>query len=123
MDVKYLDTFGKRLSFLLDIREMKQKDLADAINVTKNSISMYVNGLRHPDVDTLKKIADVLNVNSDFLMLRDDDYRVYSQRLKEDKTVELIFNKDKKKVSKEELDRIFQKLSDAGFDIDRLFNQ
>ena len=34
MDMKYLDTFGKRLEFLLELKDIQKKQLAEVLNVS-----------------------------------------------------------------------------------------
>ena len=77
MNIESLNTFGKRLKFLLELKEIKNKELANALNLAPNSISSYLSDQRSPDLKTLTKIADYLNVNSDFLLMRSDDYSTY----------------------------------------------
>lgn len=56
MNIKELDTFGKRIEFLLDSKELQKQELADAINLSPTTISNYLSGKRSPDLDTLKKL-------------------------------------------------------------------
>ncbi len=48
-------------------RGFTQKDIADRLGISKSAVSMYENGSRVPDLDTLKRIADILQVNLDEL--------------------------------------------------------
>ncbi len=47
-----------------------QEQLGELINVTKVSISGYENGNRTPDTDTLRRLADVFGVSTDYLLGR-----------------------------------------------------
>lgn len=47
-----------------------QTDLADALDISRSSISMYENGNREPDFETLEKIADFFHVDTDYLLGR-----------------------------------------------------
>ncbi len=49
-------------------RNLSQKEVADSIGVAKSTYSLYESGNREPNVDNIKKIADVLNVSSDTLL-------------------------------------------------------
>lgn len=45
-----------------------QKDIANAIGVSVQAYSLYERGMREPTVETIKKIADVLDVTADELL-------------------------------------------------------
>ena len=47
---------------------MTQKEVADIIGVAKSTYSLYESGNREPNVQTIKKISDVLNVSADELL-------------------------------------------------------
>lgn len=64
--------FSTRLKKLRQQRKLTQEDLGKLINVTKVSISGYENGNRTPDMETLQKIADVLEVSLDYLLGRSE---------------------------------------------------
>lgn len=64
--------FGKRLKKIRETNNMLQSDLAKKINLSSSAVSMYELGERDPDTETLKKIADVLNVSTDYLLGRTD---------------------------------------------------
>ena len=49
-------------------RNLSQKEVADQIGVAKSTYSLYESGNREPSVQTIKKIADVLNVSDDELL-------------------------------------------------------
>ncbi|KLI11232.1 transcriptional regulator [Listeria monocytogenes] len=64
--------FGKILKTLRINRGMTQADLGSKLNISKVSISKYENGNQFPDTDTLKRIADIFNVSTDFLLGREE---------------------------------------------------
>lgn len=47
-----------------------QDGLAEAIGLSRSAISMYENGNREPDFETLEKIADFFHVDADCLLGR-----------------------------------------------------
>lgn len=49
---------------------LTQADMAEKINISKSTVSMYENGNREPDFETLEKIADFFNVDIDYLLGR-----------------------------------------------------
>lgn len=60
--------FGNRLVHAMEIRNMKQKELAKATGVTEATVSRYVNEKRRPDIDFIRDIVRVLNVSADYLL-------------------------------------------------------
>lgn len=59
---------GSRLCDLRKARNMTQKDLADKLSLSVNSISMYERGLSTPNDDVKLKIAQMFHVSLDYLM-------------------------------------------------------
>ena len=51
---------------------LSQKDVAENIGVAKSTYSLYESGNREPNVNTIKKISDYLNVSADKLLGLDD---------------------------------------------------
>ncbi len=65
---------SKNIKYYRLIKSMSKKDLAEAVNVTPMAISNYENGKRKPEIDILKKIANVLGVRvADFLNVRNEN--------------------------------------------------
>lgn len=54
---------GSRIKYLRKLDNITQQQLADAIGVAKSTISMYENGQREPDFETLEALADYFNVD------------------------------------------------------------
>lgn len=55
------------------IREMKkltQQEVAEYLNLTRQSYNYYELGKRSPDMETLVKLADLYNVSIDYLLGR-----------------------------------------------------
>ena len=50
--------------------DLTQEQLAERLGTAKSTISMYENGNRQPDFETLEAIADFFNVDIDYLMGR-----------------------------------------------------
>lgn len=59
---------GLRLNEILAQKEIKQKELAEHIGVTPNTVSYYLSGERCPDIEKLIEIAKYLNVTTDYLL-------------------------------------------------------
>lgn len=49
-------------------RKIKQKEIAEVINVAKSTYSGYESGRSNPDYDTLQKICKYLNISADYLL-------------------------------------------------------
>ncbi len=54
---------GKNIRTIRQSKEMTQEALADALYVTRQTVSNYENGRSRPDVDMLLKIAEVLETD------------------------------------------------------------
>lgn len=50
---------------------VRQQDLADAIGVSRTTVTHYVSGRRVPDLETFAKIADFFHVSLDYLADRE----------------------------------------------------
>lgn len=61
---------GKRLKQLRIEKKITQLELGKIINVTHVSISGYESGNRFPDINTLERLADYFNVQTDYLLGR-----------------------------------------------------
>ena len=67
------DVFHERLRVArLQLRGMSQIDLARATGLPPTSIAHFERGARKPSIDTLRKLADALNVTADYLLGRID---------------------------------------------------
>ena len=62
--------FGKQLREIRMERNMKQQDLADAVNIALRTYQHYEQGDREPSLSTLVALADVLEVSTDDLLGR-----------------------------------------------------
>lgn len=60
--------FAKRLRELRKKYKCTQETLAKALNAAKSTISMYENGNREPDIETIIKIAEFFNVSIEYLL-------------------------------------------------------
>jgi len=59
--------FDKILKELMNETNTTQRMLADAIGVTRQTISLYSKGKTLPDIYTVAKIANYFNVSLDYL--------------------------------------------------------
>lgn len=65
------ETLGHRISLTRKNRNLSQRQLAALVNVEPNTISMYESGGRKPSIDVIIKLARVLHVSTDYLLLGD----------------------------------------------------
>ena len=69
-----MKTIGKRLVFLRERYDIKQKDLAKAVQITETSLSRYENDLREPRAEIIAALARELNTSADFILGLTTDY-------------------------------------------------
>lgn len=107
------DTFKNRFIQAMDIRNMRQVDVAEKSGLDKAQISQYKNGKYEPMQDALYKLAKALNVNVAWLMGHDvpmeNDRRELEQK-------EMVCNIIEKCYGSKayELVELFIKLNDTG---------
>ena len=67
-----MQTFGERLAELRIKSGFTQKVIGEKVGVSKSAFANYENGERHPNFETIVKIADALHVSVDYLLGRTD---------------------------------------------------
>ena len=67
------DKFNVNLKIARERKGLSQKDIAEKIGVAKSTYSLYESGNREPNVQTIKRIADILNVSADELLGINDE--------------------------------------------------
>lgn len=60
--------FAERFKELRQKKGWSQQRLAEELNISKSSVNMYERGEREPSFETLESIADLFNVDMNFLM-------------------------------------------------------
>lgn len=50
--------------------KLTQAEMAEKLGISRSTIGMYETGAREPDFETLEKIADFFNVDTDYLLGR-----------------------------------------------------
>lgn len=66
-----MQTIGKRLAEIRKNHNYKQTDLASKLNVSQQVISNIERGVTTPDIEQLKKIADIYQISLDKLVGRE----------------------------------------------------
>ena len=67
-----MTSFGERLKQLMEDQSISQRDLAAALNISKSTVSGYVNSYREPDFKSLLEIASIFHVTTDYLLGNSD---------------------------------------------------
>ncbi len=63
-----LNTIGQRLKLLRDSRGVNQQEVADFLNVKRQTYSAYENNASVPSVDILRKLSEYFRASSDFII-------------------------------------------------------
>lgn len=69
--MKDMQTIGKRLAEIRKSKRFKQTELAEMLNISQQVISNIERGVTAPDIEQLKKIADIYNISLDQLVGRE----------------------------------------------------
>lgn len=68
MSKKNDESLSNRLKQARTIAGIFQKDLADKVGVTQHQISLYESGASKPRLSTLEKLANALNISTEWLL-------------------------------------------------------
>ena len=69
-------TLGQKLKKLRSDKNLTQKDLADQLHVTFQTISKWENDENEPDISTLKELAKLYECSIDYLLSEEDEQPV-----------------------------------------------
>lgn len=64
----FLHMIGNQIKKLRQENKLLQKELAEELNLTQQTISSYESNKREPDSETLQKIAQYFDVSVDYLL-------------------------------------------------------
>ena len=70
--------FHKRLREMRIKNKFTQQTMAELLGITLNAYQKYEQAERSPSLDCLVRIADILDVSTDYLLGRDDFLRAKS---------------------------------------------
>lgn len=104
-----METIGERIVYMRELADLKQKDLAEAIGITKATMSKYENNINIPNADILCKIAEVLNTSTDFLVGRTNHLTPYTNSGQIEYSTEKLFDVILK-LNKENKIRVFERV-------------
>lgn len=68
-----MESLGKRITNARKKLDMNQKELAEKCGITEATLSRYENELREPKGEVVVKIANALDVSTDYLLGRTDN--------------------------------------------------
>jgi len=60
--------FAKRLTQLIEKHGLKQREVAEALEVQRQTVSLYTKGQALPDIACLVKMTKLFNVSADYLL-------------------------------------------------------
>lgn len=85
-------TFGKKLANLRKQSNLTKQDLAEKLNLSKQSIVKWEKDLELPDLNSIKKLSSIFNICIDELL----DYKIEHIKLDLETSTETIDKKDSK---------------------------
>ena len=65
--------FKDKIKFLRKHQELSQAQVAKAVNILQSTYSHYEQGIREPDIATIKKLANFFDVSIDYLLENDQN--------------------------------------------------
>ena len=116
------------LKELRERKQLTQSELSKLLGISPSTIGMYEQGRREPDNETLKKIAVLFGVSTDYLLgneppqheyYHDPEVAAIAQEMHDNPEIKVLFHATKgmKKESIEEIRKFveFQKMKENGF--------
>ena len=91
-----MESFSGILKHLRNREHLTQLELADKLGIAKSTVSMYENGNREPDFDTLVCIADFFNVDMNYLLGKTTEHSYYLNQETQQIAQEIFENEDLK---------------------------
>lgn len=68
-----MKNFGEKLKDLRHAHKLSQQEASSRIGITRSAYANYEQGLREPDLDTLKKICLLYDITADYLLGIDEN--------------------------------------------------
>jgi transcriptional regulator with XRE-family HTH domain len=88
-----MHTAGENIRKYREQKKVSQEEMAQSLNVTRQTVSSWETGRTEPDLDTLHRIAQYLEVTVEEL--------IYSQRLKEPTVIQQVVERKEVKTTVE----------------------
>ena len=67
---------GKNIKKARETKELSQEQLAERLNVTRQAVSNWERGKSEPDIETLQRLSDVLEISVEDLIYGETKKRV-----------------------------------------------
>ena len=83
-------TLGQKIKKFRNEKHLTQKDLADQLNVSFQTVSKWENDENEPDIYTLKELSKTFNCSLDCLLSNEEEDNVLSESKEEPKEVPVI---------------------------------
>lgn len=93
-------TLGYKLKKLRNEKELTQKDLADQLHVSFQTVSKWENDENEPDITTLRELAKLFEVSVDYLISEDeslpkkDEAKETEEKMEEEQSTPIIIKKE-----------------------------
>ncbi len=102
--------FSKNLKYYRLMKSMSKKELADAAGITPMAISNYESGSRIPEMNIMKKLAQILGIRvSDFLIVRNENISFVHQEFRKGSAL----SKEKQEFVRESVEEYFSRFMDC----------
>ena len=99
---------GKNLKQLRESKGLKQEQLAELLFVTRQTVSNYENGRSRPDIETLMKIAEILEIEPIRLFIQENPDS--NEKIKEEKTDLKAMEKLLRELISKDITKVFTEL-------------
>ena len=102
--------------------QLTQKDIADRLKVTYQTISKYERGINIPDAETLKSLSDILQCSTDYLVGKTDSptVQVIEYNDKELGRIEVGMDNYPYQLTPAEVEEMIQTLKKYHFNVEAL---
>ncbi|NCB29825.1 MAG: XRE family transcriptional regulator [Clostridia bacterium] len=102
--------FGTRLKALREEQRVNQASLAEALGITRQSMSNYESGKHSPDIDVIERMAEYFECSTDYLFGR-SPFKSHESMKSYDQAVEVTFNETLKLLSTGEREYFLERIT------------
>ncbi len=92
-------SLGDKLRELRENNNLTQQEVADKIKLSSSTVAMYERNQRDPDTGTLKDLANLFNVSTDYLLNNlsglDDEYNELYNKIYNNPDLKIFFDQTK----------------------------
>ena len=91
--------FNERLKYLREKKGYTQDEIASRLNISRQSVSKWENGINEPDIETIKKLCNILDCS--IVELIDDESKIITTKEAEAININKIYQFTKSQIWKE----------------------